>query len=212
MINEEKSVRWSCSECRSTRKDISFVQTQAFGHHAVGDKSDELLSLPPTFFFFFLWCKTQQLAATPGQMGRTPSRLTIAVCLCPRICLWIVSAAVKQLWAVPVGLQTVGHCFLLSLQQQGDRERKKRKKGQRNTFKADLDEMNGAKKDFDGLDRAFAALECNHYVKYLSCHVKPNTEQLFKCWADVEKHSLVWLGRFSAYRTCWLTKLVWPEA
>ena len=55
---------------------------------------------PCLFLARCLRCKTQQLVATSGQMGRTSSCLSVAVCLCVCICLWIVSATVKQLWAV----------------------------------------------------------------------------------------------------------------
>lgn len=30
--------------------------------------------------------------------------------------------------------------------------------------------------------------KCDRHAKYLSYHVKPNTEQLFRCGAEVEKH------------------------
>lgn len=37
--------------------------------------------------------------------------------------------------------------------------------------------------------------KCGRHEKYFSYHVKPNTEQLFRCGAEVEKHKAFTLVR-----------------
>ena len=59
---------------------------------------------------FSLWCKTQRLVATPGQMDALwLMQLWLFVSVC--VCMWTVSAVVKQMEAVQQVFQTVSHCL-----------------------------------------------------------------------------------------------------